>query len=174
MLHCVDVDKLQHALGGVVLESAYLERTLRAAFSALVGSKYAAVVDGRWAAAALIDDCEQITRHHTGIAESARERLLAALQACREANRRRNRVIHNAWATRPGGVMVTLRAGRQSHDVSVTARTLTEVRQLADQVGDAADLLKAALTGALGPGWALVEDELRQELGHDIRTDLGS
>jgi hypothetical protein len=40
----MDIDELQHALGGVVLESAYLERVLRAAFSALVGSKYAAVV----------------------------------------------------------------------------------------------------------------------------------
>ena len=47
MLVGVDVDELQHALGGVVLEAAYLERVLRAAFSALVGSKYAAVVDGR-------------------------------------------------------------------------------------------------------------------------------
>ena len=54
MLIDVDVDELQHALGGVVLEAAYLERVLRAAFSALVGSKYAAVVDGRLTAAALI------------------------------------------------------------------------------------------------------------------------
>jgi hypothetical protein len=29
----MDVDELQHALGGVVLESAFLERVLRAAFS---------------------------------------------------------------------------------------------------------------------------------------------
>ena len=39
----MDVDELQHALGGVVLESAFLERVLRAAFSALIDSKYAAV-----------------------------------------------------------------------------------------------------------------------------------
>lgn len=38
MLVGVDVDELQHALGGVVLKAAYLERVLRAAFSALVGS----------------------------------------------------------------------------------------------------------------------------------------
>ena len=41
MLKGVDVDELQHPLGGVVLEAAYLERMLRAGFSALVGSKYA-------------------------------------------------------------------------------------------------------------------------------------
>ena len=56
MLSSVDVDELRHALGGVVLEAAYLERTLRTAFSALVGSKYAAVVDGRLTAAALLED----------------------------------------------------------------------------------------------------------------------
>ncbi len=43
----MDVDELRHALGGVVLEAACLERTLRTAFSALVGSRYAAVVAGR-------------------------------------------------------------------------------------------------------------------------------
>ena len=171
MLTSVDVDELRHALGGVVLEAAYLERVLRAAFSALVGSKYAAVVDGRLMAAALIEDCEQITRYHTGITGSAKEALLAALQACRQANKERNRVIHDTWATRPGSVMVTLHDASRSHDVSVTARTLTEVRQLADQVADAADELRAAMTTALGTSWSLVEDQLRQELGHEVRAD---
>jgi len=104
MLTSVDVDELRHALGGVVLEAAYLERVLRAAFSALVGSKYAAVVDGRLMAAALIEDCERITRYHTGITGPAKEPLLAALRACRQANKERNRVIHDTWATRPGSV----------------------------------------------------------------------
>ena len=174
MLVSVDVDELQHALGGVVLEAAYLERVLRAAFSALVGSKYAAVVDGRLTAAALIEDCERITRYHTAITRPAKEEIGTALRACHEANRNRNRVIHDTWATRPGSVMVTLRGGRTSHDITVTAQTLAEVRQLADQVATAADELKAAMTAALGPGWVLVEDELRQELGHDISTDPGS
>jgi hypothetical protein len=173
MLTSVDVDDLRHALGGVVLEAAYLERVLRAAFSALVGSKYAAVVDGRLMAAALIEDCEQITRYHTGIDEQAKEALLAALRACRHANKERNRVIHDTWATRPGSVMVTLHDARRSHDVTVTARTLTEVRLLADQLADAADELRAAMTTALGAGWARVEDQLREELGHEVRIDPG-
>lgn len=170
MLIDVDVDELQHTLGGVILEAAYLERVLHAAFSALVGSKYAAVVDGRLTAAALIEDCEQLTR----IPQPAKDVLLAALRACREANRERNRVIHDTWATRPGSVMVTLQGGRRSHDVTVSVRTLTEVRQLADQVADAASGLKVAMTAALGSGWVLVEDQLRQELGHDISADPGS
>jgi hypothetical protein len=173
MLTSVDVDELRHALGGVVLEAAYLERILRAAFSALVGSKYAAAVDGRLTASALIEDCERITRYHTGITEQAKDALLTALRACRQANRDRNRVIHDTWATRPGSVMITLHDERRSHDVAITARTLAEVRQLADQVADAADGLRAAMTTALGTGWALVEDQLRQELGHEVRADPG-
>jgi len=174
MLIDVDVDELQHALGGVVLEAAYLERVLRAAFGALVGSKYAAVVDGRLTAAALIEDCEQLTRYHTGISQPAKDVLLAALRACHEANRERNRVIHDTWATRPGSATVTLQGGRGSHDVTVSVRTLAEARQLADQVAGAASGLKVAMTNALGSDWVLVENQLRQELGHDISADPGS
>jgi len=174
MLANMDVEELQRALGGVVLEAAYLERILRAAFSALVGSKYAAVIDGRWSAYALIEDSEQIVKHHTGIPELAKAKLAAALKGCHEANRQRNRVIHDAWATRPGDVTVTLQSGRKSHDVTVRARTVAEIRQLADQVGEAADELNAAMTAALGPGWVNMEDQLRQELGHDISNDPGS
>ena len=174
MLCCVDVDELQHALGGVVLEAAYLERTLRAAFSALVGSKYAAVVDGRLTATALIEDCGRLARYHTTIPEPAKDAVLAALRACHDANRARNRVIHDAWATRPGNMVVTLRGDQRSHEVTVTVRTLAEVGQIADQVAGAADTLRAAMTTAFGSGWALVEDQLRQELGHDISTGPGS
>ena len=53
----------------------------------------------------------------------------------------------------------------------VTAHALSDVRQLADQVADAADELRIAMTTALGTGWALVEDQLRQELGHEVRVD---
>ena len=171
MLCCVDVDELRYALGGVVLEAAYLERTLRTAFSALVGSKYAAVVDGRLTASALIEDCERLTRHHTAIPAAAKDAVLAALRACHDANSERNRVIHDTWATRPGTTMVTLRGGRAHHEVQVTVRTLAEARRLADEVAGAADALRAAISAALGPDWVLVEDQLRQELGRNIGAE---
>jgi hypothetical protein len=167
----MDVDELQHALGAVVLESAYLERVLRAAFSALVGSKYAVVVDARLSAAALIEDCERIARHHTAMDDPEKDRLLEALKSCQKAHSRRNRVIHDAWATRSGDVMVTLDGGRTSHEVMVTMRTPGDVRQVADRLGEAADEVKAAMTAALGSGWALAEGQLRQELGGDVRGD---
>jgi hypothetical protein len=69
--------------------------------------------------------------------------------------------------------MVTLHDARRSHDVLVTAHTLAEVRDLADQVADAADALRAAMTAAFGTSWALVEDQLRRELGHEVRVDPG-
>ena len=90
-----------------------MERSLRAAFSALIGGKYVAVVDGRLMAAALIEDCEQITGYRTDLSGSAKQAsLAAALRACHEANGERNRVIHGTWATRPGKVMVTLHGDR--------------------------------------------------------------
>jgi hypothetical protein len=174
MLASVDVDELQHALGGIVLEAAYMERMLRAAFSALIGTKYAAVVDGRLTVAMLIEDCERIARYHTGITPPAKDAVRAALNACHEANRERNRVIHDSWATRPGNVMVTRQGSRTSHDVTVTGRTPAEVRRVADKVAAAADGLGVAMASALGSGWALAEDELRQELGHDIGAGPGS
>ncbi len=131
-------------------------------------------MDGRLTAAALIEDCERITRYYTSITEPAKEAVRTALRACHEANRERNRVIHDTWATRPGNVIVALQGSRRSHDVTVTVRTLAEVRQLADQLANAANDLNAAMTTAFGSDWALVEDQLRRELGHDIGADLGS
>jgi hypothetical protein len=70
--------------------------------------------------------------------------------------------------------MVTLRSERGSHEVAVTARTLAEARQVADQVADAAEALKAAMTEALGSRWELIEEQVRRELGRDISTGPGS
>ena len=173
MLVGVDVDELRHALGGVVLEAAYLERVLRAAFSALVGSKYAAVVDERLTTATLIEDCERITGYHTGIPEPAKEALRTALRACHEANRDRNRVIHDEWATQRGNVTVTLRASRAAHEMTVAIRAVDEVRHVVNGLAHAADALTAAMTAALGRDWVLMEGQLRQELGHDLSTSPG-
>jgi len=173
---CVDVDEvndLQSALGGVVLEASYLEWVLRAAFAALVGSKYAPVVDGHLTAHNLIETCENVAEVHTDLAAEEKMRLAAALRACNTANTKRNRVIHDAWALRPGDVTVTLQTSRRTQDVAVTARTLSELRQVADELGKAADDLVAAVTAAFGPDGMRVEDQLRLELGRDIGADPG-
>jgi hypothetical protein len=167
-----DLDELRDALGAVVLEAAYLERVLRAAFSALVGSKYAVLVHARLTVTALIEDCERLARLRTDISDPHRHGLLEALKACHEANSDRNRVIHEVWETQPGTAMVMPDSNRNTHDAMVTARTPDEARRVADRVGDAAHDVKTAMTAALGPGWVLVEGELRKELGHDVDADL--
>jgi hypothetical protein len=168
----MDIDELKCALGGVVLESAHLERVLRGTFSALVGSKYAAVFDGRMTAHTLIEDCHHIARVHTGLSESARDELSEALNACDVANRQRNRVIHDSWAYRPGA-LVTVQSQRDSQDVAVITRSLAELADLAGQIAAAVGELTAAVTGALGADSLRIEDQLRTELGHDINADLG-
>jgi hypothetical protein len=169
-----DLDELQHALGAVVLESAYLECVLRAAFSALVGSKYAALVDPRLSVAALIEDCERLTRNHTDISDPDKDELLEALKACHEANTDRNRVIHAVWPARPGTAMITLDGRLNSRAAMARARTPAEAHQVADRVRDAAHDVKTAMTAAFGRGWVLVEGQLRQELGRDVRAEPGS
>lgn len=173
MLADMDASDLQRAIGGVVLESAYLERVLRMAFSALTGSKYAAVVNTRLMASALIEDCRRITEVHSGVGAPERAGLITSLRQCESVNHARNRVIHDDWASRPGNVAVTLQTGR-SHEVTVTCETVSELDELAERIGSAADQLFAAVLAALGPASLRIEDQLRQELGHDVPSDRGS
>ena len=151
-----------------------MERVLRAAFGALMGSKYAPVVDGHLSTHNLIETCEHIVDVHADISDDAKAQLAAALKACMAANTKRNRVIHDAWALRPGNVIVTLKTVTTTQQVAVAVRTLPDLQQIADDLGNAADELAAAVTASFGPEGMHVEDELRLELGPDITTDSGS
>lgn len=150
MLAGMDVKDLQRAIGGVVLESAYLERVLRATFSALVGGEYAAVVGSRLMASALIDDCRHVAEVRNGIGGPERTALIKSLRQCESVNHERNKVIHDDWAPRPGNVMVTLQGRVSPHEVTVTAGTVSEVDELAGRIASAADQLSAAVQAALG------------------------
>ncbi len=169
----MDVDDLQHALGGIVLEAACLERVLRASFAALTGSKYTAAIDGRMMAHALIEDCHHIAKVHTEIAEPARAALLEALDACDAANRKRNRVIHDAWAYRASNVMITLQSQRESQDVTAVAMTFGELTELTAQITAATAALAAAVTSALGADSMRIEDRLQLELGNAVNAEIG-
>lgn len=149
---------LQRAIGGIALESAYLERVLRAAFSALVGGKYAAVIGDRLMAFALIEDCRHVTEVHTEIGPTERAALMKSLRECESVNHERNRVIHDASAIRPRNVMVTTQSQRPSHEVTVTASTVSELGALADRIGAAADGLSSAILAALGPASLRIEE----------------
>lgn len=164
----------QYALGGVVLESAYMEHLLRAVFAALLGSKNGAVVAAGQNAGWLLDQCEAMTKVRQEISENARDGLLKALGICSQTYQRRNRVVHDAWALRPGGQAVALRSQRKQDDMTATARTVPELEALADDLGTAADNLSIAVTAALGDQCLQLENQLRLEQGHDIGADSGS
>jgi hypothetical protein len=169
-----ELDDLQRALGGVVLEASAMERALMAAFAALLGSKYAPVVDDHLTAHNLIETCEHVARVHTDIDVTAKASLAESLRASSAANTKRNRAIHDAWALRPGGALITLQTSHGAEEVPVTARTLPELWQVADDLGKAANDLTAAVTAAFGADAMRVEDQLRLELGRDVSTDPGS
>jgi hypothetical protein len=173
MLCLMDVDELKHALGGIVLEAAYLERVLRASLSALIGSKYATAINGRMMAHELIEDCHRITGAHTDVPEAAKATLTAALNACDVANKRRNRVIHDTWAYLPDQVMMTLRGERDFEDVAGPASPPAGLTDLPGQIATAAASLAAAVQDALGPDCMRIEDELRLQLGHHINAEIG-
>jgi hypothetical protein len=168
----MNVDDLQHALGGIVIESAYLEQVLRASLGALTGSKYTAAIDGRIMAHALIEDCRHIARVHTDLAEPARAALIGALDDCDAANRKRNRVIHDAWAYRTGDIMITLQGQRDPQDLTTVAGTVDELTDLVGQIGTAAAALSAAVTNALGADSLRIGDQLRLELGHPVNAEM--
>jgi hypothetical protein len=167
MLSVMDPEDLQIALGAVVLEASYLERLLRAAFTALTGSKYAPVVDAHLSTHNLIETCEHISDVHTDLSSDDRVQLKTAIRSCAGVNSRRNRAIHDAWADRPGAAL-TLPAGQQA------AKTLPELQQLARDLGQAADDLAAAVTVAFGAAALDLEEQLRQELRRDVGADPGS
>lgn len=168
-----DDDDRQHALGGVVLESAYMEHLLRAVFTALLGSKYGAVVAAGQNAGWLTEQCQAMAKTRQEITADGRDALLNALAACSDAYQRRNRVVHDAWARRAGGLTVTLRSQRKQAEMTVTARTVPELDALAGDLAAAADSLAAAATAALGGECLQLENQLRLEQGHDIGADTG-
>jgi hypothetical protein len=90
-IHSIDVvrdpddDDWQHALGGVVLESAYMEHLLRAVFTALLGSKYGAVVAAGQNAGWLAEECRAMAKGRQDIPADSGDVLLKALAACPDA-----------------------------------------------------------------------------------------
>ncbi len=76
-----------------------MEVALRMAFCTLVGGPYAAVIAGSQETHWLIENCDAVVRRHDELTAEQRDSIRAALQACRQANRDRNRLVHEAWGT---------------------------------------------------------------------------
>jgi hypothetical protein len=105
------------ALGAVVMSSATMEGCLREAFCSLVGSKFAAIVAGGQAVAWLIDQCEALTDAHRDLPELTRKAIRDALRNCREANGRRNDLVHGLKAPSEMG-LETIRSRKNTYVVT--------------------------------------------------------
>jgi hypothetical protein len=129
-----------------------MEIALRMAFCVLIGSDYAAVVAGGQETHWLLDNCEAIVRHRDDLSEAQRETIRAGLRACRDANRDRNRLVHDAWGTGPDGAPASLHGGQGSYQITGRAWTTPEIRAVAEAISGAQRALLAAIEETLDSG----------------------
>jgi hypothetical protein len=139
-----------YALGQVVERAAVMEIALRLAFCALMGGPYAAVVavdqETHW----LTENCDAIARQHEDIPADQRERIRAALRACREANHDRNRLVHEAWGTGPGGTPAVMASIGHSYQITGRVLRVEEIQATASAMLRAQQELLAAIEDAFG------------------------
>lgn len=138
------------ALGQVVEAAAVMEIALRMTFCALIDSDYAAVVAGGQETHWLIENCDTIARHRPDLAVAQRGTIRAALQACRDANRDRNRLVHDAWGTGPDGTPAALLGGQGSYVITGRTWTTAAICAASDAIVGAQRSLLAAIEEALG------------------------
>jgi len=148
------------ALGRLVERAAVMEIALRMAFCALIGGRYAAVVAGGQETHWLIENCEAIARHRDDLTEAQRESIRAALRACRDANRDRNRLVHDAWGTDADGAPAELRGGQGSYLITGRPWTTTEIQAVGDAIASSQRSLLAAIEDSLGPGSMTTAEQL--------------
>lgn len=141
-----------YALGQVVERAAVIEIALRMVFCALIGSKHAAVVAASQETHWLIENCDALARKHTEIPADRLEEVRAALRACREANRDRNRLVHEAWGTGPDGGPTAMQSPRHSYQITGRLWSVEEIQATAAAMLSAQQALLAAIEDAIGPG----------------------
>jgi hypothetical protein len=169
-------DELQ-ALGRVIQAASRFEHELGQAFCALVGSKYAAVLIGGKTSGQLIEDCRALTKAQHELSESAKTAITTALNHCREANKERNRLVHDMWASGPGGASHQLRRERSGYDLAPRSVTLEEISATVNGLTSSAVELNSALLDNMGPERSTLEAQLRWEdalaqMTPDERTNL--
>jgi uncharacterized membrane protein len=131
--------------------AAIMEISLRMAFCALTGSRYAALVAASQETHWLIENCDTIARQHHELTQQQRTAVRQALRACRQANHDRNRLVHEAWATHNSGDAVSIPGLRRSYEITGSVWSAAEIRAVADAVVRAQHELLASVESALGP-----------------------
>lgn len=156
------VDDYMAALGRIVVSSATMEQVLREAFCVLVGSKFAAIVAGGQAVAWLIDQCEALNDAHGELPEATRQAIRDELRLCRDANSRRNDLVHGLKVPVEMG-LETMRGRRYTYALVAKTWKLSEIRAVSRALAVAAFGLHAAVVSAFGPNVMEIGEALRQE-----------
>jgi hypothetical protein len=158
------------ALGQVVERAAVMEIALRMAFCTLVGGDFAAAVAGNQETHWLIENCDAVVRRHAEKTADQRDAIRAALRLCREANRERNRLVHEAWGTGAHGEPAALRSVCHSFRIAGREWTVAQIRDAAEAISAAQHALLAAVEDVFGPGCLLAAGQL---LAADAVQDHG-
>jgi hypothetical protein len=145
-------DERFEALGQVVERAAVMEIALRMAFCTLVGGPYAAAVAGSQDTHWLIENCDIVVRRHAEKTAGQRDAIRSALHLCREANRDRNKLVHEAWGTGPADGPAELQNLCRSYQIAGRDWTLAQIRTAAEAISGAQNALLAAVEDAFGPG----------------------
>jgi hypothetical protein len=140
------------ALGQVVERAAVMEIALRMTFCTLLGGPFAAAVAGSQDTHWLIENCDVVVRRHAEKTTRQREAIRSALHLCREANRARNKLVHEAWGTGSAGESTALQSLCRSYQVAGREWTVAQIREAADAISGAQHALLAAVENAFGPG----------------------
>jgi hypothetical protein len=81
-----------------------------------------------------------------------RHAIRTALQACRQANRDRNKLVHEAWGD--GGAVAPTALRSVCHGYKMAGRdwTSAQIREAAEAISGAQHALLVAVEDAFGPG----------------------
>jgi hypothetical protein len=139
------------ALGQVVERAAVMEIALRMAFCTVVGGPYTAAVAGNQDTHWLIENCDTVVRRYAEISTSQREAIRAALRLCREANRDRNKLVHEAWGNGGPSAPSVLRSVCHGYKMAGRDWTTAQIREAAEAISGAQHALLAAVEDAFGP-----------------------
>jgi len=93
-----------------------------------------------------------IVRERRDIPPERQDAIRSALRACRDANRDRNRLVHDAWGTGPDGTPAVMQSLRHSYQVTGREWTAEQIRAAAAGVAAAQHQLLTAVEEALGQG----------------------
>lgn len=171
-----DSNELQ-ALGRVVQAASIFEHSLQAAFCDLIGSKYAAVIVGAEQSSSLIEKSKALAKAQRELTDAQKDEICAILDNCTDANKKRNRLIHDVWASGPDAATQQMRRQRVGYDITARPVTTEEIEDVARALTASAVRLQDAILNAFGPERFNLEAQLRWEdhvtsMSHQERIGL--